>query len=182
MFFFGNEDESTTFTVPPIKLNPDITMSVQILSGLVNGLNLENNLTSLPVCEQAVQNFTALIEAAGELLKNDTSSSITQAIILMSHSFGYLKTANTNCDETYKQIQAYFQEVVMELSNHMADADAIVTMIKNFPTTSVDIQTIITYYNEQDWYKFGQATGDFMTYVLATVAKDQTGFLEEIVV
>jgi hypothetical protein len=84
----------------------------------------------------------------------------------------------TACDATFEQLKGYFISAAAELVNKRADAAAIVQLIENYQTTSVDIQTIITYYNEDQWTNFGNAIGEFVSYALDTIRKDENTFLK----
>jgi len=178
IFFDWVSMEQKPSVVIPKLHDASISTAVEIISGVVNGLGLTNQVTALPQCESAVENFTALIQAVEPLLKNGSETALFQAMTLIGNSFGQLLTMRTACDETFAQVKSFLAVAAQEVANHKADATAIVDMIEHYQTTAVDVQTIITLYNEDQWTNFGNAIGQFVTYVLKNVRRNEPTFLK----
>jgi len=176
LFLFGSSSAvkvSGNVIITPIATVPmNITMLADIMSGLLNGLQLQNNVTELPICESALANFTALIKESNALFNNGSVKAIEQAIVLVGNSLASLGQAEYSCQSTWTEIKSYTSSFVHDFTNQTADIQGLEKMLFNLPQTVIDGVSVISNFHAGDWYAFGQAVGTLINYVEGNVVVD----------
>jgi len=159
------------------KVNPDIACAVEVTTGVIDGLGLASNFSSLPTCVQALVNYTEIILAVEPLIKNGSQADLLQAMILLGNSINQLKIAKVPCEASLAVFDAYVDNEFTDMSHITADAKSLLKLLENYPTTFVEIQAIITYYNLAEWENMGNAIGKLLRYFFTTLAKEETSFI-----
>jgi len=180
-------DETMTFNSADVAAwpmnNDTIPMPVQyivdVLEGFVSGTGFSSNLTMLPQCVNSIENFTVLIQEVVTLYENATTQSIQQATTLLGSSIQLLVQANVSCQATWGQFVPLVKEYVGDFANATVDEMAVFDLILNYPQTLSDATAIATYLKVAEWFNFGQAVGNFTSYIEETFveAEDQESFL-----
>jgi len=164
----GEETEEgaamTSNIFPKLKVNPDIACAVEVTTGVIDGLGLASNFSSLPTCVQALVNYTEIILAVEPLIKNGSQADLLQAMILLGNSINQLKVAKAPCEASLAVFETYMDNEFTDMSHFTADGKSLLILLANYPTTFVEIQAIITYYNLAEWENMGNAIGKLLRY------------------
>lgn len=162
----------TSYTIWPMNNNTlpvDVQDAVQVLEGVIQGLNLTLNVTELPICVTAVENFTVIVEEVNSLLNNGSAQDVQEAIALLAGSFQLLGQIEYSCQDSWTQLETYLVQFAQDFSNSSVDEQGLLDLVLNFGQTVTDATAVVSYLESQQWFNFGNALGVFVDYVKTTV-------------